>query len=309
VEESRRQIEITKQVRRIATREEIEAFRKSPLSVQSFWLLVRALKLWVMSDTTAPEDRAGLILHNISLTIAYTAGLGQNTSKRLAGDDIPWCKVRSETSQNLLAAAGWTMRAATELHQFASASKGFQTWVAESDLRQISEPISEWESAASGAQKESGLYQGPQKLARGNFGERAATEALAADGHTILSYKPDVGGTNQGGIDMVTLRNGVVHFIDNKALTRSGNVSSVSALTTNFAKNRAAVVQEFTQYLNDLARPAAERAMFQRAVDDINKGKFVRAVTNANLAPNTAILSDVSDQLKKLGLVFIDVMH
>lgn len=188
-------------------------------------------------------------------------------------------------------------------------TREFRIWVAEGDLRQISQPISEWESAGIGAQNESGLYQGPQKLARGNFGERAATEALAADGHTILSYKPAIAGTNQGGIDMVTLLNGVVHFIDNKALTRSGNVSSVSALTTNFAKNRAAVVQEFTQYLNDLARPAAERAMFQRAVDNINNGKFVRAVTNANLAPDTAILSDISDKLKKLGLVFMDVMH
>jgi Holliday junction resolvase-like predicted endonuclease len=235
--------------------------------------------------------------------------LGQNTSKWLAGDDIPWCKVRKETPENLLAVAGVSLRAAQELHQFASASKGFRAWLAESDLQQISVPISEWESAATGAKAESGLYQGPETLARGNFGERAATEALAADGHTILSYKPDIMGTNQGGIDMVTIRNGVVHFIDNKALTRSGNVSSVTALTTNFANNRAATVQEFTQFANDLRRSPAERAMFQRAVNDINQGKYVRAVTNANLTRDTAILSGVSGKLKALGLVFIDVMR
>jgi len=259
-----------------------------------------------MDDTTAPEDRSDLILHNISVAAGAAAGLGHNTSMWLAGDDVPWCKVRPETSQNLLAVAGITVRAAVEIHQFASASQGFRAWLAESELQQISEPISEWKTAESA---ESGLYQGPQRLARGNFGERTATEALAADRHTILSYKPDIAGTNQGGIDMVTLKDGVVYFIDNKALTRSGNVSSVSALTTNFAKNRLSVVQQFTQYANDMSRPAAERAMFQQAIKDINQGKFIRAVTNANLTKDTAILSGISDKLKNMGLIFIDVMR
>ena len=82
----------------------------------------------------------------------------------------------------------------------------------------------------------SGPYQTTQRLARGNLGERAATEALARDGHQILHYKPEITGTNQGGIDMVTMRNGIVYLVDNKALSKGGNVSSVSALTTNFTR-------------------------------------------------------------------------
>jgi hypothetical protein len=81
-----------------------------------------------------------------------------------------------------------------------------------------------------------GLYDGPQRLARGNLGERLASDALAADGYDILAYKPDIIGTNQGGIDIVAMRGDDLYLVDNKALTRSGNVSSVSALTDNFAR-------------------------------------------------------------------------
>src|SRR5207249_3020292 len=51
-----------------------------------------------------------------------------------------------------------------------------------------------------------GSYEGPKRLARGNLGEKLATDALAKDGHTILDYKPDIAGTNQGGIDIVTMK-------------------------------------------------------------------------------------------------------
>jgi hypothetical protein len=49
--------------------------------------------------------------------------------------------------------------------------------------------------------------------------------------------------------------------------------------------------------------------MFQQAVSDINGGKFVRAVTNANLTRDTSILNGVSENLKALGITFIDVMR
>ena len=65
-----------------------------------------------------------------------------------------------------------------------------------------------------------------------------------------FSPKPIILGTNQGGIDFVTIRNGVVHLVDNKALTRSGNVASVSSLTTNFPKNLATIKRGTYGYAN-----------------------------------------------------------
>jgi RHS repeat-associated protein len=152
-----------------------------------------------------------------------------------------------------------------------------------------------------------GLFQTAERLVRGNLGERLAADSLASQGHTILSFKPSILGTNQGGIDIVTIRNGVVHLIDNKALTRSGNVSSVSALTTNFAKNLAAVRQDLATALVRPGISQAEQQLLQQAVSAIDKGSVVRAVTNANLAPNNAILTGVSKKLQDMGIRFIDV--
>ncbi|MEU6750577.1 hypothetical protein ABZ914_30560 [Spirillospora sp. NPDC046719] len=145
------------------------------------------------------------------------------------------------------------------------------------------------------------------RLARGNFGERAATEWLAAEGHTILSYKPDIRGTNQGGIDMVTMKGQKVFFVDNKALTRAGNVSSVSALTTNFEKNKAAVLRELKAALAG-AGSAEERTVLRQAVGAIEQGRYVRVVTNANVAPEDKTLSGLSSRLASQGIEFIDVM-
>jgi Holliday junction resolvase-like predicted endonuclease len=154
--------------------------------------------------------------------------------------------------------------------------------------------------------KDEGAFDTAERLKRGNLGEKLATEALAAEGHKILGYKPSVLGTNQGGIDMVTIKDGFVHFIDNKALSRSGNVSSVSALTTNFAKNKDAVLKELK---DALARAASkeEKDVLQSAVTAIEKGNYKRVVTNANLTKNDAILSGVSQALKDKGFEFIDV--
>jgi Holliday junction resolvase-like predicted endonuclease len=146
-------------------------------------------------------------------------------------------------------------------------------------------------------------------VVRGNLGERLATDALATQGHAVLSFKPSILGTNQGGIDIVTIRNGVVHLIDNKALTRSGNVSSVSALTTNFAQNLAAVRQGLT---TALARPGisqSEQQILQQAIGSIDRGNVVRAVTNANWTPDDKILSGVTQTLQNQGIEFIDVFQ
>ena len=154
--------------------------------------------------------------------------------------------------------------------------------------------------------KHEGAFDTSQRLKRGNLGEKLATEALAAEGHKILSYKPSILGTNQGGIDMVTIKNGVVHFIDNKALTRSGNVSSVSALTTNFTKNKDAVLKELKDALAK-AISKEEKDTLQNAVTAIERGNYKKVVTNANLTKDDAILSGVSQKLKNDGFEFIDV--
>lgn len=154
-----------------------------------------------------------------------------------------------------------------------------------------------------------GLYQTTQRLVRGNLGERLAAEALAEEGHQILIYKPSILGTNQGGIDIVSLVDDVVYFVDNKALTRSGNVSSVTALTTNFSKNLTAVRGELAAALADTNRSAAERALLQKALDSIDARTYVRAVTNANVAPDSKILTGVTAGLAQKGIRFIDVVR
>jgi Holliday junction resolvase-like predicted endonuclease len=150
-----------------------------------------------------------------------------------------------------------------------------------------------------------GPYATAFRLAQGNLGERLATEALAADGHQILFYKPDILGTNQGGIDMVTRQDGMLYLIDNKALSRDVNVSSASALTTNFEQNVAALRDDFAAYAADATRPPAEVQLFQQAVADIDSGNYVRAVTNANISEQVA--RGITQTLEDKGIRSIDV--
>lgn len=164
------------------------------------------------------------------------------------------------------------------------------------------------DEAFSGGQDE-GAYATTPRLARGNLGERLAAEALAADGHQILSYKPSILGTNQGGIDIVSMRDGTVYLIDNKALSRDGNIASVSALTTNFDQNLAAVRAELTGMLARPGISAEEQQVIRQALDVLESGNVVRAVTNANVAPDGQVPSGVTQRLQNEGLVFIDVVR
>jgi Holliday junction resolvase-like predicted endonuclease len=155
----------------------------------------------------------------------------------------------------------------------------------------------------------SGAYPTTPNLARGNLGEKLATDALAAKGHKIISFKPSILGTNQGGIDMVTMHKGVVYLVDNKAISSSGNVSSVSSLTNNFVKNLKATTDEIANAAADASRGADEIATLREALSALRSGKYARVVTNANIARDSAIKSDVTDKLKKMGISFIDVMR
>jgi hypothetical protein len=153
------------------------------------------------------------------------------------------------------------------------------------------------------------LYGTSQRLVRGNLGERLATDALAADGHQILSFKPSIEGTNQRGFDMITMHNGVVNFVDNKALTRSGNINSVSSLTTSFERNLSDTIMQLETLSVDASRSMAERQVFQDALAAIREGRYERIVTNANVARINETPTGLSNKLSDIGIKFIDVFE
>jgi Holliday junction resolvase-like predicted endonuclease len=129
-------------------------------------------------------------------------------------------------------------------------------------------------------------YQSTEALKVGLVGERLAVEALAQQGHHILDYKPDIAGTNQGGIDIVTMKDGIVYLIDNKAYRTGRNVGSVSALEKNFEKNLAAVREKFEAFAADPTRNAAQRSRYGAAVEAIDNGNYQKAVATATIAPD-----------------------
>jgi Holliday junction resolvase-like predicted endonuclease len=154
-----------------------------------------------------------------------------------------------------------------------------------------------------------GEFHTSEPLKRGNLGEKLATDWLSSEGHKILSFKPSILGTNQGGIDIVTLKDGIVHFVDNKALSRSGNVSAVSALTTNFGANKAAVLTELKNALTK-AGSKDEREVLQMAIDAIESGNYKLLVMSANvLKKDGKTPSGVTERLKDRGLEFIDAFR
>jgi len=144
------------------------------------------------------------------------------------------------------------------------------------------------------------------RLTRGLLGEKLATEALAADGHKIINWKPDLTGTNRPGFDIVTLKDDYLHAVDNKAFTRAGNVSEVSSLTRNFDNNLAATRREIESALQNATHPE-QRQVLTEALQAVDAGRVRRVVTNANVTPDDKILSGVSERLQQQGIEFIDV--
>ncbi len=169
-------------------------------------------------------------------------------------------------------------------------------------LRQLDEaftPISQAISQAPGKPIAS-------RIARGLFGEKMAADALAAEGHEILLYKPTVKGVTTAGFDLVTMKDGVVYFVDNKALTRPGNINSVTSLVENLAKNTTRAAGELASLLQGPISDE-ERLLVTQAIQAISDGKYVRMVTNANLAPDSQLLTGVSQKLGSAGIQFKDV--
>jgi Holliday junction resolvase-like predicted endonuclease len=153
-----------------------------------------------------------------------------------------------------------------------------------------------------------GAFETSQALKLGNLGERLAADTLAGDGHTILYFKPDILGTNQGGIDIVTIKDGIVHLVDNKALSRTGNVNSVSALTTNLEQNVTAVLSYLGRSLAE-ATSGEQREVLQSAIAAIQAGQVRTVVTNANFAKNGVSVTGVSESLRVKGMKFIDLLR
>jgi hypothetical protein len=154
-----------------------------------------------------------------------------------------------------------------------------------------------------------GAYQTTPQLMRGNLGERLATEALAALGHQILMYKPDITGTNRPGIDTVTFHNGQVWLVDNKAFSRGGNIRRVSSLTRNLNRNIATVNAQLAAMASDANRTAAERQVARQALAQLRAGNYIRAVTNANVARQSNVPKGVDSRLQKQGIRFVDVFR
>lgn len=163
---------ISAQISKFASQEEIEAFREDPFSLHSLGLLVRALPLYLMEDTTPPEERAKLRLHNMSLVAGYAAGLGQNTSMALAGDDVPFSKIKSEMPGNALALAGWSLKALYMFREVAMGSAGFRAWLAEADLDSL---LSDGEAASNVSESASKVAQ---KAYFSKFSETPALKKL-----------------------------------------------------------------------------------------------------------------------------------
>jgi hypothetical protein len=143
---------------------------------------------------------------------------------------------------------------------------------------------------------------------KGNFGERMARDYFVSIGHQVLQSKDNLEGTSTRGFDLVTYKNGRVYFIDNKAFARNGIIYSVSALTTNFTRNKA----EFERMLMDgLKKPSLQvsgKRLFALALAALRQNKFLSVVTNAVFSKDGIRATGISPKLKAQRIVFANLM-
>lgn len=142
--------------------------------------------------------------------------------------------------------------------------------------------------------------------ARAHVGERLAADALAANGHEILYMPTRVKETLARGIDLITMKDGIVYFIDNKAyrLADKEILYDVTALRKNYDYNLDRAIVMFGE---ELAGPFAKQYM--EALTAVTRGRVIKAVTNANalFEPERKLLKDVSAQLASEGIQMIDL--
>jgi len=102
------------------------------------------------------------------------------------------------------------------------------------------------------------------------------------------------------------MKDGVVWLIDNKAVQTAKNISSVSALTTNLARNVAEVRAALTGML-ERAASLQERQLLQQALRSLDSGNYIKAISNATV-DTTQVARDISGALKRQGFRFIDLL-
>lgn len=150
---------------------------------------------------------------------------------------------------------------------------------------------------------------GVQAHHRGRVGETLAQHALAAEGHELVLFHAGLEGITQRGVDIVTIRDDHVYLIDNKAHTASGTVGKATSLTENLDYNiREQVRPTLERIATDESYPAEARELHQRALAAIDRGDVTKAVTAANIAPDSRLKTDVSQRLEDESVEFIDLM-
>jgi RHS repeat-associated protein len=267
-------------------------------------LLVRAFFQMRPTALQASPDPFFLANLNPALGAATSASAAMNT-------DDPWeagfhaadaVGSAGDTVMAGLGGVGLVRGGATLLTRLAgSAETALPAAEAGADGKALEEAFDNWLEAENVTPE--GPYETSTRLMRGNLGEKQAAEALAERGLQIVQYKPSILGTNQGGIDIVAVQDGVAYLIDNKAVARAGNISSVSALTTNLDQNLNSVLSELTTTLASPSTIPEQRQVLQTALDSINNGTFRLAVTNAN-SNATGVTQKLADQ----GIEFINLL-
>lgn len=104
-------------------------------------------------------------------------------------------------------------------------------------------------------------------LDRGPAGERATAEYLVARGHTIVERNWHGRG---GELDLITLHDGILHFVEVKTRTRSESVGGV--WDTISASKRGKLVRTAEAYLLDA--PPHDGCVLSVALVTDNGGEF-----------------------------------
>ena len=92
---------------------------------------------------------------------------------------------------------------------------------------------------------------------RGLVGEDLAASAAAAEGQIIAWFKPHAVNTN--GFDLVTIGSGgTVCLIDNKAFSRTGNLTEVTALRRALDANVERLTKEMAEARDKNSRPTSQ---------------------------------------------------
>ncbi len=132
--------EIPLDARRLWTDTERQYFYDHPFSLRSATLMLRGVRLYG-NPSTAPD---GTAIRNLSLALAYALGFGQNTSKWMAGDRIPFKAILDESRDNIFAilpAVGLFKRARTMLRMEREALTTYRTFTA---TRPFETEVSAW---------------------------------------------------------------------------------------------------------------------------------------------------------------------